>query len=234
MSTPTTCQRGVTHPDALAGLLPHDARTMLYVGGADGDPADKVPHPATVAPGFVLLAQKRAVLGFRDEEFDLVFCQGVLERLAGDALIHARDELVRVSSRYLLASVPYREDIRRGRSTCDVCGMPNPPGGHVSTFDEETLAALFPEMAVVGLAFHGETQASTSAVSVALLDLARNPNGYYGRGTECMVCGAEMLSPPTTGALRRSLGALGDALNRLSERFTRPRPATLTVLLDKR
>ncbi len=233
MSTP-----GIPHSDGarvgtLMDILPRDAASMLDVGEID-EPRAQRSGPRTMGSEFVKLAEKRGMLEYPDGAFDLVACRGVLERLAGDALSHACDELSRVSDRYVLASVPYLEDLRLGRTMCDVCGIPNPPSGHMSVFDEETLSELFPGMAVVALAFDGETRAATNHLAAALIRMARNPYGEYGRGVECTVCGAEMLGPPPAGALRRRAGELGQAMNRVMERFSRRRPATLHVLLDKR
>ena len=84
-------------------------------------------------------------LQYEDNSFDLVLCTEVLEHIPQNLLEKACAELSRVSKKYLLIGVPYKQDIRLGRTTCCECGRRNPPWGHVSTFDENRLKELFSE-----------------------------------------------------------------------------------------
>ncbi len=57
-----------------------------------------------------------AALDFPDASFDLVFCAEVLEHIPKDLLGTACRELARVSKEYVLIGVPYKQDIRVGRT----------------------------------------------------------------------------------------------------------------------
>jgi len=72
-------------------------------------------------------------LDFDDNTFDLVFCAEVLEHIPPHLLERATSELSRVSREFLLIGVPYKQDIRVGRTTCYSCGAKNPHG----TYDQE-------------------------------------------------------------------------------------------------
>ena len=61
-------------------------------------------------------------LDFDDNTFDLVFCAEVLEHIPPHLLKKATFELSRVSREFLLIGVPYKQDIRVGRTTCYSCG----------------------------------------------------------------------------------------------------------------
>jgi hypothetical protein len=118
-------------------------------------------------------------LDFQDATFDLVFCTEVLEHISTPLFVKACDELSRVSSRYLLIGVPYKQDIRVERTTCRACGKKNPPWGHVNSFDESKLRRLFPAFEIVNVSFVGMGRRRTNFLSCILMDMAGNPYGTY-------------------------------------------------------
>jgi len=62
-----------------------------------------------------------AGLNFPDASFDLVFCAEVIEHIPGRTLVRACGELSRGAREYLLIGVPYKQDLRAGRLTCQPC-----------------------------------------------------------------------------------------------------------------
>lgn len=135
-------------------------------------------------------------LTFADCAFDLVLCAEVLEHIPTHSLEKACIELARVSKKYVLIGVPFKQDIRVGRTTCGTCGKINPPWGHVNSFDESALEALFSTMTVVKRSFVGDTKERTNFISTALMDMARNPYGTYSQDEPCTHCGAALKSLP--------------------------------------
>src|SRR5262245_36438300 len=107
-------------------------------------------------------------LNFPDASFDLVFCAEVIEHIPGRKLDRACGELSRVAREYLLIGVPYKQDLRVGRLTCQACGKKNPPWGHVNSFDQDSLKELFPEFEVGGMSFVGEVDECTNPFSTFL------------------------------------------------------------------
>ena len=81
-------------------------------------------------------------LPFDDGAFDCVSAMEVLEHLPHGVFERALREIARVSRDSILLSVPYRE--RRRNVTCPYCGCDFNPNYHMRSFDEETLARLFP------------------------------------------------------------------------------------------
>ena len=63
-----------------------------------------------------------ADLPFPDAAFDMVTCAEVIEHIPSPALERACREMARVARRYVLVGVPYRQDLRHGRTTCAACG----------------------------------------------------------------------------------------------------------------
>ena len=109
-------------------------------------------------------------LEFADDSFDLVVCTEVLEHICPHRLAAACSDLERVTRQYLLVGVPFLQDIRVGRTTCDKCGFRNPPWGHVNAFDAPRLLAMFSRsLAMAQMSYVGttqETNCSTACVRV--------------------------------------------------------------------
>jgi 2-polyprenyl-3-methyl-5-hydroxy-6-metoxy-1,4-benzoquinol methylase len=59
--------------------------------------------------------------------FDVVLCVEVLEHIPGKGLEQACRELSRVAKSHVVIGAPYRQDTRLGRTTCQSCGLSNPP-----------------------------------------------------------------------------------------------------------
>jgi len=135
-------------------------------------------------------------LNFDDGAFELVFCTEVLEHIPPQNLIKVCSEIERVSSKYIVIGVPFKQDIRVARTKCYTCGKRNPPWGHVNSFDENKLFNLFPMCDVRKISFVGENKECTNALSAFLMDFSGNPYGTYHQEEPCIYCGAKMKKPP--------------------------------------
>jgi methyltransferase family protein len=82
-------------------------------------------------------------LPFRDNTFDIVICTEVLEHLSEDVLLKGVRELQRVSRRYVLVSVPYKQRVWNEMFRCANCGFLYNRMGHLHYMDDQKLAALF-------------------------------------------------------------------------------------------
>lgn len=201
----------------LMGLLPKGKRTVLDIGARDGFLAVELTrHFASVTAldletpeirneRVACVAGDATDLQFDDASFDLVFCAEVLEHIPPPGLEKACSEISRTASEYILIGVPYRQDLRVGRTTCYTCGKKNPPWGHVNRFDESRLERLFPGWEVAKTSYVGETDAATNAVSCLLMDFAGNPYGTYVQEETCVHCGAKLKNPPQRNFLQKLL-----------------------------
>lgn len=171
---------------------------------------------------------------FADASFNLVFCAEVLEHIPSHFLGTACRELARVSSDYVLIGVPYKQDIRVGRTTCSRCGKINPPWGHVNTFDENRLSELFPEFTAANRSFVGTSDAQTNVLSCALMDMAGNPYGTYAQEEPCVHCGANLTPPPERRLWQKVLTKVAFAATTVQKPFTAPHPNWIHLLLRKR
>jgi SAM-dependent methyltransferase len=169
-------------------------------------------------------------LQFDDRAFDLVLCAEVLEHVP--ALDRAAAELARVTRRYLVVGVPYRQDIRVGRTTCS-CGAKNPPWGHVNSFDESRLSGLFPGLRVARKSFVGSSRATTNGLAAALMDFAGNPFGTYEQDEPCVKCGQRIPPPPGRSLAQKAATRAALYLQRAQTALTRPHGNWIHLLLER-
>lgn len=228
----------------LLALIPA-GEVALDVGARDGhfsvllaDRFDKVialdlTKPSIEHPRVECVQGNAGDLDFPDDSIDFVFCAEVLEHIPADQLETVCRELQRVCRREILIGVPYRQDLRVGRSTCPSCRRSNPPWGHVNAFDEGRLMALFPGFKAKQTTFVGRNVESTNALSALLMDWAGNPYGTYGQEEPCIHCGAALIAPPPRRLVEKVWTRLAFWARRATSVFVRPRANWIHVLMAK-
>jgi SAM-dependent methyltransferase len=147
-------------------------------------------------PKVECLQADAAALDYPDGYFDTVLCAEVLEHIPQPHLTRVCRELARVTGNCLVVGVPYRQDLRLGQTTCGHCRAINPPWGHINSFDEAALSALFSGLRVARVDHAGRTREVTNAMSARLLRFADNPYGTYVQDEPCINCGQLLIRPP--------------------------------------
>lgn len=82
-------------------------------------------------------------LPFRNNAFDIVVCTEVLEHLPENVLLKGIKELQRVSRKYVLISVPYKQRVWNEMFKCANCGFVCHSMGHLHYIDDHKLSVLF-------------------------------------------------------------------------------------------
>lgn len=227
----------------LLEIVPKNLSTVLDVGTRDGhfsrlltEYFESVTALDLTMPQFqfdrVLPAQGDVTkLQFPDKQFDVVFCAEVLEHIP--ALEKACSEISRVARHAVVIGVPYRQDTRLDRTTCNHCGKTNPPWGHVNTFDERKIGDLFPQWHAAKTSFVGKSNERTNPLSTWLLDLAGNPYGVYDQDEPCIHCGKQMEPPISRSFSQKFAAAVALKLNRLQSRFNPAHPNWIHTVFQK-
>lgn len=229
----------------LLSLAPSEAHSVLDVGARFGyitrmladrygtATALDLECPQVDDPRVVCEQGDATHMRFADGSFDLVFSAEVLEHIPSPALEQACSEMARVARRWVLVGVPYRQDIRLWRTTCQACGRVGPPWAHVSRFDEGRLAELFPGMQPCAQSFVGTAEAGTNALSAWLMDLAGNPFGTYVQDEGCVHCGAQLLAPTSRSIKQRLLAKAALVIRRTSNLGRAPHANWIHMLMSK-
>ena len=230
----------------LIGLLPAGGESVLDIGARDGFisrlltshfskvTALDLEMPLIDHEQIQCVKGNIADLHFPNAAFSLVFCAEVLEHIPPPLLELACCEMARVSKAHVLVGVPYKQDIRVGRTTCGACGKISPPWGHVNRFDENRLSRLFPEFVVAKTSFVGESDAQTNLLSCALMDAAGNPYGTYSQEEPCGHCGSKLTGPRTRSYFQKVLTKAAFITRSAQQPFVKTHPNWIHVLLQKR
>lgn len=245
LSTYHASPREAARLASLMRLLPASAGTALDIGARDGfitrHLADRLAQVTALDLELPRIDDARircvrgdaAELPFPDDSFDLVFCAEVIEHIPSPVLERACREMVRVTRCHVLIGVPYRQDLRHGRTTCASCKGFNPPWGHVNSFDESRLHGLFAPLDLLGAEYVETAEADTNALSTWLMNLAGNPWGTYAQEEPCVHCGASLVAPMRTNFMQRGLARTGSACRSLASRFHPPHANWIHMLFGK-
>lgn len=140
--------------EILKSLIPPDVKTILDVGCGSGVVTNKLALAYKVSAMDISEAALEGVtcskicasitsIPFEDRSFDLVSCNEVLEHLCDADLSMGISELLRTAARYILISVPHREQLTRYQCRCARCGFSSHPYGHLQSFSEQRLEGMF-------------------------------------------------------------------------------------------
>ena len=220
-----------TRVASLLGLLPDAGSRVLDVGARDGylstllaDRFEEVialdlERPLIDHPRITPVRGDVTRLDYPAGYFDATLCAEVLEHVPCRSLATACREIVRVSAGPIVIGVPYRQDLRLGRTTCSACGETNPPWGHVNSFDETRLRNLFEPARTDAVEFVGKTRERTNAVSALFMNLAGNPYGTYEQEEPCVHCGKAVGSPRQRNLLQKVVTRLAVLLQSMQSQI---------------
>lgn len=219
----------------LMNIIPKGHSTVLDIGARDGYVSrlltqhfDRVTALDLEQPGFscervTTVKGNVLALDFPDRSFDVTFCAEVLEHINPADLPKACAEIVRVTRHAAVIGVPYRQDLRVGRTTCAACGGINPPWAHLNVFDEGRLTDLFQPLYPSVTTFIGKADSRTNALSAALLNWGGNPWGSYNQEEPCIHCGKTIVRPERSN-LQKVLSMIGTRLCHLQGKISKPGP----------
>jgi SAM-dependent methyltransferase len=236
-------ERERARTEDLLRVLPRHRYSVLDIGARDGyfsrlltDYFVEVTALDLEKPGFEIPrvatgAGDATNLDFPDNAFDCVFCAEVLEHIPD---VHrACREIVRVARHEIVIVVPYKQDIRLGRTTCPFCRRMNPPWGHVNSFDERRLLAMFSGLRVVSKSFVGTNRERTNPVSALLMGLAGNPWGTYEQDEPCRHCGRRLSAPKSRQKWQKVCSGVASRMSSAQSRFVRPHGNWIHLVFSK-
>jgi SAM-dependent methyltransferase len=228
----------------LVRLLPKDRRSVLEIGARDAHfsnilagyfetvTALDLERPEFEAERVITVKGDVTRLEFPDNSFDCTFCAEVLEHVPD--LKSACAELTRVTRHELILGVPYDQDLRLNRLTCSSCGKTNSPWGHVNSFDEKRIRALFPGMSVTATSFVGSTKGATNAIASLLMEWGGNPWGPYYQREPCVFCGALIYPAERYTLAQRICSGIAGRIDRVQTALTPAKALWIHAVLVKK
>jgi SAM-dependent methyltransferase len=135
-------------------FIPKDVETILDVGCGDGRITNELAKYNIIGIDASREALKYVKtpkvlarieqIPFQNKSFDLVLYTQVAEHLPNAILRKSIREVERVSKKYILLSVPFKENLYAGMTKCNNCGEVFHIYNHFQSFSKKRLASLFP------------------------------------------------------------------------------------------
>jgi len=197
-------ERDIPEPEqeriqASIAMIPQDVTTILDVGCGDGRVTRKLSDTYQVvgidyAFNSVRQLPQRGVransaqLPFPDASFDLVLCCELLEHLPGDIFSDTLQELERVARRYILITVPYKENLLLLQTKCPRCSTVFHIWGHLRSFSNRDLWKLFITFREESTSYLG-SRPYYSGMIASLNQKFGNRWVEFSDTTMCLTCG---------------------------------------------
>ena len=136
-------------------LIPSEVNSVLDAGCGNGVFTNIIEKPFVVGLDFAMhpltnvkthkICASISDLPIKDNSFDLITLNEILEHLNDETFNKAIAEIKRLRSKYLLISVPFNENIEYDLCKCSLCGNIFNAYHHYRKFDASCLNNLFPE-----------------------------------------------------------------------------------------
>ena len=129
-------------------------------------------------------------LPFASNTFDLISACEVLEHIPGGLFKSVLNEIERVSRKYILITVPYRENLEINFARCQACGCIFNGAYHVRSFKKKDLEPLFDNFKCIRIYRIVNVLNPDRTVSFELFirhHLAKDYL-YYGPSVKCPLC----------------------------------------------
>lgn len=232
--------------NSIISLISKKQENILDIGARDGYFAKKfITHadyvvsidivtPMFKCPSVIKLVCNVENLPFKSDSFETVVCAEVLEHINQPFLTKACREIARVSKKNIIIGVPFRQELRIGRTTCRNCGGKNPPWGHQNSFNEKKLINLFKNWKVIDVKYVGDViDIKTNWISSFLKDLCGNPWGYYLQEEPCIYCGCTLMHPHSYGFKKKLINKIATMLDDIQNYKKKTKPNWIHILFEK-
>ena len=188
-------------------LIPHEVKSILDVGCGDGrvtggfqNTQRKVfgvdyAFSSVKSLGQSGVCASSAKLPFPDNSFDMVLCCEVLEHLPEELMVATAQEMERIARKYILVSVPYKENLRRRLTKCQKCHTVFHAWGHLRSISEEGLDSLFSSCISEQTKFYGKRPPYYNSLILYYYQIYGDRWGEFHETSICPQCGNTQYIP---------------------------------------
>ena len=228
--------------DEILDLVPKEAVSILDVGCGNGAISNAIDDRFVIGSDISLSAIQHmshpacvADIGgmpFADSSFDLVMATDVLEHIPDDQYERACAEISRISRRWILIAVPYRELLDSATVACAACGELYHVHWHQRVYDEQSLGKHWAGIApVTHWALAGERWIWTSQAVLDLKHAAVGRNYDFPQAV-CPKCGTVRGPSSPSSPLEGEFESLHYSLVEAGA-INRPPRSEILALFDK-
>jgi SAM-dependent methyltransferase len=213
----------VTRINKVLSLIPDNVKTVLDAGCGDGRILNLLSEKYALTgcdlsfkalkflqfPG---IQSSLDYLPFKNKSFDLIICSEVLEHLPEKVLYGTIHEFQRVSAKYILISVPCKQNLNYQRVKCPQCKQCFNGWGHLRSFTEKDLANLMGDKWKISK--YLLCRDSQTPYANWLLNIKQKLGGgwYWDNNLLCPHCGYSNFPQPQKNVITRSCNLLNRAI----------------------
>lgn len=187
----------------VAKAVPRDVKKILDLGSGDGlvfnalketghDPValDISRIALNQIHGKMLVQGTASNLPFLHNSFDLVVACEILEHIPNVSYNSVLNEIKRVTKKYVLITVPYKEKLDMNFARCQICGCIFNGAYHVRSFKKDAVKFLFKKLKCLKINEIVETlnPARTFSLELYLRQHVANEYLYVGASLKCPLC----------------------------------------------
>jgi 2-polyprenyl-3-methyl-5-hydroxy-6-metoxy-1,4-benzoquinol methylase len=195
----------------IAQAIPRNAKKILDLGAGDGlvfntlkkagyDPVafDISRIALKCIKGDKLVQGTASNLPFFSNSFDLILACEVLEHIPNIAFKSVLEEIVRISKRYVLITVPYREKLELNYARCQACGCVFNGSYHVRSFNRSNIKNLFSSLKCIRLnrIISVLNPDRTLSLELYIRQHMANEYLYIGPSVKCPLCSSLVNEKP--------------------------------------
>lgn len=217
-------------------LIPKNVTSVIDIGCGNGIVTNMINKPFVVGLDFAKIpltqVKKNKILATIDllpvksNKFDLILLSEVLEHLDDEVYNKTIREIKRLSSSYLVISVPFEENIDLSRCKCKSCGNYFNINHHYRTFGSDWFKHDFPEYDLERI----EYTSCRISTNEKLAKLKQKVGVYlYSDVAVCNKCGGSPMKP--NRILRYVFGGINIIDRTLKQMFKNQKPYHMILLL---
>ena len=204
---------------ATLAVVPSDVTSVVDVGCGDGRIVGRLPACVhTVGVDYSAnslhhlersgVCARSEFLPFRDRSVDLILCCELLEHLPDEMFRGTLNELRRISRKYILTSVPYKEKLTPGYIRCPACLTVFHVWGHLRRFTRRTVKNLFPDFRVNTTTFVGKRPPYQLGPVIAVNQRYGNRWADWDETSMCPRCGNTLFERAPRNLITMACGAI--------------------------
>ena len=125
---------------------------------------------------------------FQDMSYEVVIASELLEHIPEEEYHRSLQEIARVASKWIVVTVPNRENLKAGRTRCPKCGSIYQASLHLRSYNKESLGCLFPGFTLTECMEIGDTYRPLSFLELFVRQRVLHQWTPY-ENTFCPSCG---------------------------------------------
>lgn len=230
----------VNRANEIIAMIPEDVTSILDAGCGDGLVTNRLDRQYfSVGLDISMEALKYltvptlctniTTIPFKDDSFDIVLANELIEHLPVPIYEKSLGEIQRVAKKYILLSVPYDEFLELSFARCPACGCIFHGARHVRRFTPDNLRNLLRDFSLKETKTIGTNHEKATRLEIFIRQNMGGDYYYYSDATVCPLCSTVIHKRPQRGIC----SYMAAFLRRVYGMFVKEKPSWILALYEK-